>query len=49
MHTSPITRTRSEWVYRFWLNLTEKGKQAATATEQGQRVARKVEEDTGKS
>jgi broad specificity phosphatase PhoE len=35
---------RLRWVYRFWLDLTDKGEHLAPLTEQGRRVARDVEE-----
>jgi hypothetical protein len=34
-----------EWAFRFWFDLTDKGTDAAIATESGREIARKVEED----
>jgi hypothetical protein len=34
-----------KWAYRFWFELTDKGTEAATATERGREIAQNVEED----
>ncbi|GAB7143541.1 hypothetical protein [Mycobacterium riyadhense] len=35
---------RLGWVHRYWLNLTDKGRQLILSTEEGQRVARAEKE-----